>query len=197
MHRYPCAIAIGLIVVANHSESLTAQAAATVESNAPERIVAGCYAVSSNLSARAVVLRPGETPHVYAVPDTVNLTLHLDHVGVVYSGRTWREQGWFLRVRPDPWIGFHTGAYWQLADSARRLKVVWPLETEVLGDQRLGWSQTILATQVGDEFVGTVVRRRETGTLDSSAVALRKVTCPREKYFDVGRWWRALRMYPY
>jgi hypothetical protein len=70
MHRYPSAIARALIVVANHSETLTAQAA-IVESNPPELIVAGCYAVSSDLSARAVVLRPGETPHVFVVPDTL------------------------------------------------------------------------------------------------------------------------------
>jgi hypothetical protein len=193
MYRHQRAIALGFVVVIKSSGTLAAQAV-QVESNASERLVAGCYAVATALPVREVSLCPGETPQAFVVPDTVELTLHLDHVGVVYSGPTWREQGWFLRVRPDPWIGFHNGASWRLAGPAQSLSVQWPLGAELRGEQRLGWSQTITAEWIGDEFVGTVVRRRGSETIDSNAARLQKVTCPPEYYFALGRWWRALRM---
>jgi hypothetical protein len=159
-----------------------------IEPDAPERGVAGCYAIDPPVPPRsgelAALPQPGA---LVLVPDTVRLTLSADHFGGVWVGLPWREAGWKLRLQPDPWPGLHSFATWRLRRDGT-ITLEWkPGFAPGPGfDREL--TQRITATPTSDGFSGVVSWDPSSFGLESVPVTLTRVGCPGEEYFGSYNW---------
>jgi hypothetical protein len=160
-----------------------------IEPNAPERVVSGCYRVDPGLPDRLMRTNFSPDSQLVLLPDTIELTLQADHAGTIFNADSWRSAGWMLRVRPDPWLGLHIFAHWQL-DERRNLSVSWPIGPGTDRDFGSGVYQRLFAAPNEMGFTGVATRHQGVVTIDSASVTLERVECPDASYFDIGRWWK-------
>ena len=115
----------GLLFAVAITACTTSHQSSFIEADAPERAVAGCYAVFLNQPDHEALTDalPDSQPAFF--PDTIQLTLNADHYGFVIADAPWRSSGWRLLVRPDPSVAEHRFAHWRL-DQRGHLAIQWP-----------------------------------------------------------------------
>lgn len=188
--RLLCMAAYGYteMVAAGVSSPALAQAS-VIEADAPERTVAGCYAVSPPVPPRPIAVHaPADyRPHAI-VPDTLRLALSADHYGGIWAERPWRSAGWLLKLLPDPWPGLHSFAHWRL-DTDTALILEWNIGYGPGPDYSATVKQLLVAKPAdGGKYVGSVMRQVGAVTLDSIPISLTRIGCPDESYFHPGPW---------
>ena len=147
-----------------------------IEQDAPERGIAGCYAVRTFDGLSLFGFDDGTDA------DTISLTLVPDHAGVVLAGTQisadsitsvpWRESGWKLKVQPSPFGGLHSFAQWSLIAG----------QLVITGSR--GHPYRITASFVSDgSWQGTLIRIRAGVRQPLSSVTLTSSKCPSAEYF--------------
>ena len=170
------------ILVAGALLAGEASAQSLIEPDAPERKIAGCYAadVVDSMTLFELPLSMG--------PDTVYLSLNADHYGSVIAkvqkspadtiGEeiSWREAGWRLVVRPDPYGGFHSFAHWWMTRDG---------EINVLGGTNAKSYRLRVRSIAPDTLRGELRRIENQVELATHAVELRRVSCPPNPFWSL------------